>query len=410
MKLPKFWTLSATFSTKHVTIPKSFLSMSSSSSSSSDDRAVQVGLTGSIGMGKSTISNHFKSMGFPVFDADATVHRLYAVNGAAVAPIEKLYPDTIVDGAVHRPTLGKKVIEDSTVLKVLEAIVHPLVAAERKRFYEEANNQGHFLVVYDIPLLLENPSSQEVDYVLVATASAETQKHRVLDRPGMTEEKFLSLLAKQMPDEEKRKKANFLIDTDHPSKAPAKAQVASIVENLVGKHGKRWNTWKNRHHHHHHRILHRKSDTTPTNKDPSSTDTSQSTDMKPNADLQSNQILSTSSSVTTSSLAHAFDLIVFDLDDTLVPVWHPIKPATEALMSYMGQHMPNAAIDAQVHIHTCIIYPYMHTDIHTYIHIILVLCVHPSIMHPSIAQQRSQSKPLTYIEIQTVHNTTQLTT
>ena len=357
MKVPKIWTFSATFSSKHVTIPKSFVSMSSSFSS--DDRAVQVGLTGSIGMGKSTISNHFKVMGFPVFDADATVHRLYAVNGAAVAPIEKLYPDTIIDGAVHRPSLGKKVMEDSTVLKMLEEIVHPLVAAERKRFYEEANSQGHFLVVYDIPLLLENPTSQEVDYVLVATASAETQKQRVLDRPGMTEEKFLSLLAKQMPDEEKRKKANFLIDTDHPSKAPAKAQVASIVEKLVDKHSKRWNTWKNRHHHHHHhhRILHRHSDTTHPHPDPSSTVTDQPTEAKPNANP--NQLLSTPP-VNISSIASAFDLIVFDLDDTLVPVWHPIKPATEALMTYMGQHMPNAAIDARVNKHHYIASHYIH--------------------------------------------------
>ena len=353
MKVPKIWTLSATFSSKHVTIPKSFVSMSSSSSSDTGNRAVQVGLTGSIGMGKSTISNHFKTMGFPVFDADATVHLLYAVNGAAVAPIAKLYPDTIIDGAVHRPSLGKKVMEDSTVLKALEEIVHPLVAAERKRFYEEANNAGHFLVVYDIPLLLENPSSQEVDYVLVATASAETQKQRVLDRPGMTEEKFLSLLAKQMPDEEKRKKANFLINTDFPSKAPAKAQVASIVEKLVGKHSIRWNIWKNRHHHHHHhRILHRKSDTTPSNRSPAaspSTGTTQLNDPKPNSNP--NQVPSTpvpSIPSNTSSIAQAFDLVVFDLDDTLVPVWHPIKPATEALMTYMGQHMPKAAIDAQV--------------------------------------------------------------
>jgi dephospho-CoA kinase len=279
---------------------------SPSSFSAAGDRAVQVGLTGSIGMGKSTISTHFRSMGFPVFDADAAVHQLYAANGAAVGPIGALFPDAIVDGAVSRPVLGKKVMEDPSVLKALEAVVHPLVAAERRAFYEAANQEGHFLVVYDIPLLLENPTSQEVDYVVVATASAETQRRRVLERPGMTEDKFMSLLAKQMPDADKRSKADFLIHTDFPSLAPARAQVASVVEALVSKHATRWAAWKSR----------------PAAVPVKAVDTR-------------------------GPIAEAFDLVVFDLDDTLVPVFNPIKPATEALFDFMAQRMPRTAVDAK---------------------------------------------------------------
>ena len=300
-----------------------------SASSGVGELAVQLGLTGSIGMGKSTISTHFRSMGFPVFDADATVHQLYAANGAAVGPIGALFPDAIVDGAVSRPVLGKKVTEDPSVLKALEAVVHPLVAAERRAFYEAANRQGHFLVVYDIPLLLENPTSQEVDYVVVATASAETQRRRVLERPGMTEGKFASLLAKQMPDADKRSKADFLIHTDFPSLAPARAQVASVVEALVSKHAGRWEAWKSR---------------------VAAVATAAAADAAAAAANAADAEAYAAASTTgagAGSLADAFDLVVFDLDDTLVPVFHPIKPATEALFDFMAQQMPKTAISAK---------------------------------------------------------------
>lgn len=209
-------------------------------------KTLQVGLTGSIGMGKSTCTQHFRSMGFPVFDADAAVHELYSANGAAVAPIGRIFPDAIVDAAVCRPILGKKVMEDSSVLKVLEEIVHPLVAQKRKEFFEEASENGHFMVIYDIPLLLENPLSQQVDYVIVATASPEVQRDRVLARSGMTEEKFKALVAKQMPDDKKRELADFLIHTDYDSYAPGRAQVASIVENIINENPTLWSEWKSR--------------------------------------------------------------------------------------------------------------------------------------------------------------------
>lgn len=205
---------------------------------------IQVGLTGSIGMGKSTCTKHFRAMGFPVFDADAAVHELYSVGGDAVDPIRKLFPDAIVDLAVSRPLLGKKIMEDSYVLQILEEIVHPLVAAKRRLFLESAKNEGHFMVVYDIPLLLENPQNHEVDYTVVATASASVQKERVLKRPGMTEEKFASILAKQMPDEKKRELADYLVHTDYDSLAPGRAQVAKIVESIIEKNPDIWSRWK----------------------------------------------------------------------------------------------------------------------------------------------------------------------
>lgn len=213
---------------------------------SSAQKTLQVGLTGSIGMGKSTCTKHFRSMGFPVFDADAAVHELYSASGAAVDPISKLFPDAIVDNAVCRPILAKKVTENSSVLKLLEGIVHPLVAKKRREFFENASSDGHFMVIYDIPLLLENPMNQEVDYVIVATANAEVQRNRVLKRPGMTEEKFLSLLAKQMPDEQKRGLADFLIHTDYDSYAPGIAQAANIVEKIIEQNPNLWLDWKSR--------------------------------------------------------------------------------------------------------------------------------------------------------------------
>ena len=177
-------------------------------------------------MGKSTITGHFRALGFPVFDADAAVHRLYGADGGAVGPVGNLFPDAIINGAVCRQTLASKVLNSPESLKLLEDVVHPLVAAERKAFFETAQANGNIAVtfliflntifsisycvylilgkvVYDIPLLLENPSKHKVDYIVVATASSETQKKRVMARPGMTETKFQSILSKQLPDEKK---------------------------------------------------------------------------------------------------------------------------------------------------------------------------------------------------------------
>jgi dephospho-CoA kinase len=205
---------------------------------------LQVGLTGSIGMGKSTCTKHFRAMGFPVFDADAAVNELYSAGGDAVDPISKLFPDAIIDSAVSRPMLGKKVIEDSKVWKILEDIVHPLVSAKRRQFFEKAKSEGHFMVIYDIPLLLENPASHEVDYTIVVTADADVQKERVLMRPGMTEEKFISILSKQMPDKKKREQADFLILTDFAGFAPGRSQVANVVEKIIEKNPALWAAWK----------------------------------------------------------------------------------------------------------------------------------------------------------------------
>lgn len=207
---------------------------------------LQIGLTGSIGMGKSTCTKHFRAMGFPVFDADAAVHELYSLNGAAVGPIGRLFPDAIVDSAVSRPILGNKIRDDISVLKALEEIVHPLVVAKRKQFFEKAEIEGNFMVVYDIPLLLENPANHNVDYTIVVTASASVQRSRVLSRPGMTEERFETLLSKQMSDEKKRELSDYLIHTDHESLAPGKAQVAQIVASIIEKNPAAWSQWKSR--------------------------------------------------------------------------------------------------------------------------------------------------------------------
>lgn len=194
----------------------------------------------------STVSGHFKELGFPIFDADAVVHKLYSRGGDAVEPIRQLFPYAIVDSAVNRPILGSKVLGNYVALKNLEDIVHPLVAAERQLFLLRAEQLGHFLCVYDIPLLLENRQNYSVDCVVVATADETTQRMRVLQRPGMTIGKFESILAKQMPDEEKRRNADFLIRTDFPGFAPAKAQVAHTVEQLISSYPTQWRQWKTR--------------------------------------------------------------------------------------------------------------------------------------------------------------------
>jgi len=165
--------------------------------------ALQIGLTGSIGMGKTTLASQFNYLGFPVFDADASVHRMYSGGGSAVKPIEDVFPGVVIDGVVDRKLLGALVLSDSTAMSLLEAIVHPLVQQDRQSFLQEMSDLGHFLVIYDIPLLYEKPATAPyVDYTIVASADAPIQRQRVLDRPGMSAEKFESILAKQMPDEQ----------------------------------------------------------------------------------------------------------------------------------------------------------------------------------------------------------------
>jgi len=172
-----------------------------------------VGLTGSIGMGKSTTSTMFEAEGVPVYDSDAAVHALYASGGAAVAPVEAAFPGVVVDGAIDRARLSAAVVGDAEALQKLEAIVHPLVGAHRIGFFEDAQAQGHDIVVLDVPLLYETGGDKKVHKVVVVSAPAEVQRTRVLARPEMTEAKFEAILARQTPDAEKRARADFVIDT-----------------------------------------------------------------------------------------------------------------------------------------------------------------------------------------------------
>ncbi|MBA1155204.1 dephospho-CoA kinase [Microvirga mediterraneensis] len=194
-----------------------------------------LGLTGSIGMGKSATADLFRRLGVPVHDADATVHRLY--RGRAAPLIEKVFPGTVADGAVDRAKLGAVVLGDPEGMKQLEAIVHPLVRDEEEAFLEKVSALSP-VAVLDIPLLFETGGEARCDAVLVVTAPASVQRDRVLARPGMTDEKFRVILAKQMPDADKRARAHFLVDSSRGF-ASAEAQVRSILACLAGRPGRR---------------------------------------------------------------------------------------------------------------------------------------------------------------------------
>lgn len=190
-----------------------------------------LGLTGSIGMGKSATAALFRAAGVPVHDADATVHDLYA--GVAVAPIEAAFPGVTREGRVDRPALSARVLSDQAAMARLEAIVHPLVRARETDFRARARASGARLAVLDIPLLLETGTQDRVDAVVVVSAPLEVQTARVLARPDMTARRFELILARQMPDTEKRRKAHFLIDTSRGFSA-AQHQVEAIIRALSG--------------------------------------------------------------------------------------------------------------------------------------------------------------------------------
>ncbi|WFP79233.1 dephospho-CoA kinase [Mesorhizobium sp. WSM4906] len=191
---------------------------------------IVLGLTGSIGMGKSTTAKMFAEAGVPVHDSDETVHRLYA--GKAAPLVEAAFPGTTKAGVVDRARLAEKVLGDPAALKKLEAIIHPLVRADADAFLARHRAAGAPLAVLDIPLLFETGGRNRVDKVVVVTAPAEVQRSRVLERPGMSEEKFASILAKQVPDAEKRRQADFIVDTGHGFDA-ARAAVTAIVGDLT---------------------------------------------------------------------------------------------------------------------------------------------------------------------------------
>ncbi len=191
-----------------------------------------IGLTGSIAMGKSTAAAHLRSRGVPVFDADAVVHDIYREE--AVAPVEKAFPGTTDAEGVNRSKLSDALQREPAGFKQLEAIVHPLVRQREQRFLEEAQAAGAPIAVLDVPLLYETGLDEALDAVIVVSASAEAQRERALMRPGMTPEKLDQILARQMPDEEKRRRAHFVVDTNGPP-GPSLHQLDAILGALSGR-------------------------------------------------------------------------------------------------------------------------------------------------------------------------------
>jgi dephospho-CoA kinase len=187
-------------------------------------QTVLLGLTGSIGMGKSTTAAMFLKQGIPVWDADSTVHKLYAKNGAAVKCFNQEIPSAVSNGEVSRVALKKLIKEDINNLKKIEQIVHPLVAKDRLTFIENSKKYNAPLIVLDIPLLFETGFYKLVDYIAVVTVDYTTQKQRVLDRESMTEEMFTQILDKQVSNEEKKRKADFIIPTETIEAAESKVQ------------------------------------------------------------------------------------------------------------------------------------------------------------------------------------------
>jgi dephospho-CoA kinase len=188
---------------------------------------IVLGLTGSIGMGKSTTAKLFAEAGVPVYDADAAVHRLY--EGEAVAAIEAAFPGTTVDGKVDRNKLSAQVVHDAAAIKRLEGIVHPMLGASRQKFLREAEQSGTPVAVVDVPLLFETGGEKRVDAVVVVTTTPEIQRQRVLARDNMSVERLDAILARQLPDGEKRQRADFVVDTSH-GLDPVRARIRDILD------------------------------------------------------------------------------------------------------------------------------------------------------------------------------------
>jgi dephospho-CoA kinase len=189
-----------------------------------------LGLTGSIGMGKSTTAKLFVEAGVRVYDADAAVHKIY--EGEAAPAVEAAFPGTTVDGKVDRAKLSAKVVHDPAAIKQLEQIVHPMLGASRQKFLAEAERSGTPVVVMDIPLLFETGGEKRVDAVVVVTTTPENQRERILARGTMTNEALDAILARQLPDAEKRKRADFVVDTSH-GLDPVRATIRDILAEVV---------------------------------------------------------------------------------------------------------------------------------------------------------------------------------
>jgi dephospho-CoA kinase len=191
---------------------------------------IVLGLTGSIGMGKSTTAKLFEEAGVPVYDADATVHQIY--EGEAAPVIEAAFPGTTVDGKVDRTKLSARVVHDPAAMKQLEALVHPMLRAHHQTFLDSAERSGAPVAVVDVPLLFETGGEKRVDAVVVVTTSPEIQRERILARDNMTAEKLDYILARQMPDAEKRKRADFIVDTSH-GLDPVRSRIRDILAEAV---------------------------------------------------------------------------------------------------------------------------------------------------------------------------------
>lgn len=200
---------------------------------------IVLGLTGSIGMGKSTAARMLQAMGAPVCDSDAVVHRLLSRGGRAVPVIDAAFPGVVVDGAVSRPALGAAVFRDPDALKRLEAILHPMVQAAQRDFLACAARRGARIAVLDIPLLFETHGERRVDATIVVSAPFAVQRARVLARPGMTAEKFAGILARQVPDVEKRRRADYVVPTG-AGRLVTRRALQGIVRDVARRPGRQW--------------------------------------------------------------------------------------------------------------------------------------------------------------------------
>jgi dephospho-CoA kinase len=283
-----------------------------------DYKLIRIGVTGSIGMGKSTVTNQFRRLGFPVFDADEIVHRLYSENGDAVEPIRAAFPTAIntENNSVNRNELMKLVMSNVSVLHEIERIVHPLVRQKRAEFTTEAKSNHYLIVVYDIPLFFEkhNDYAKDVDYVIVVSCDENTQRERVLKRPNMTIEKYQAIFAKQLSDDYKRSHADYVIYTNYPGYVEGKAQLATILEDVLERKEKeaflQWKSYRG--------VV--------------------------GPPLASSVSLTSPPQSNTSSITNItdlFDAIIFDLDETLCATLQPIEEGWKNLFTVMEKKMPH---------------------------------------------------------------------